>query len=108
MAVFMIFCPATRHRVSTGIHIRGSTWNSKAKFHAYTHCLACGSVHRWSAEDVALCKDTDVSLPNVVDFIPTVSRRSALAGRGYDLRPASSTTLNQRASLLDEERSGVP
>ena len=72
-------------RVSTGIRVGGSTWNSEAEFYAYTHCLACGNVHRRCAEDATLCDEVDaarskaIPLANVIDFVVKPSRRGALA-----------------------------
>jgi len=54
MALFMIVCPATGQSVSTGIRINGRAWNRDPKFHAYTHCPACGLDHEWAAGDVTL------------------------------------------------------
>ena len=53
MALFMIICRATGRKVSTGMRLSGSTWNSGAEFYAYTRCPAYESYHEWSAENVS-------------------------------------------------------
>jgi hypothetical protein len=61
MIQFMIDCPTTGHRVSTGIRIAGGTWNSGPEFHAYTPCFACGGLHHWSAKEVTLCDESEAA-----------------------------------------------
>jgi hypothetical protein len=54
MALFMVTCRATGRKVSTGVRINGSAWNSDAEFYAFTHCPACEGYHEWCANDVIL------------------------------------------------------
>ena len=72
MALFMIVCPATGQKVSTGTRINGLAWNRDAEFHAYTHCPACGLDHEWVAGDVTLSNEpvarlTAIALEGVAD-----------------------------------------
>ena len=60
MALFMVTCRVTGRKVSTGIRINGSTWNSGAEFCAFTRCPACDSYHKWCAKDVTLGDEAEV------------------------------------------------
>ena len=61
MALFVITCRATGRKVSTGIRINGSTWNSGAEFCAFTRCPACDSYHKWCTKDVTLGDEAEVA-----------------------------------------------
>jgi hypothetical protein len=56
-----ITCPATGNKVSTGIRIRGSSWNSDPAFQGYIRCPACGADHEWSTSDVTLSDDIEIA-----------------------------------------------
>ena len=61
MALFMIVCPTTGRKASTGIRIADWTWNSGPEFYACTRCFTCGRVHQWSAKDVILCDEAEAA-----------------------------------------------
>jgi hypothetical protein len=69
MALFMITCSTTGRKVSTGIRINGSTWNSGAEFYAYTRCPPCESYHEWCANDVTLGDEAKAA-----DFVAASSK----------------------------------
>ena len=69
MALFMIVCRATGRKVSTGIRINGSTWNSSAEFYAYTRCPACDGYHEWRANDVIQADEAAAA-----DFVAATSK----------------------------------
>jgi len=83
MALFMIVCRATGRRVSTGIRISGSTWNSGAEFYAYTRCPACESYHQWCSKDVILGDEAEAA--NFVAATSKDQRLSRLATPQYPL-----------------------
>jgi hypothetical protein len=76
MALFMIVCRATGRRVSTGIRISGSTWNSGAEFYAYTRCPACESYHQWCSKDVILGDEAEAA-----NFVAATSKDQRLSAR---------------------------
>ena len=61
MALFMIACPTTGRKASTGVRIADWTWNSGPEFYACTRCFTCGGVHQWSAKDVILCDEAEAA-----------------------------------------------
>jgi hypothetical protein len=81
MMLFMIRCPATGQKVSTGIRIPNWNWNSRAEFYAYTRCPACGFVHGWSAADVTLHDEGDLRRTTPLPF-RTLEARLHLLPRG--------------------------
>jgi hypothetical protein len=64
MALILMECSATGRKVSTGMRIKGSTWNRDAEFYAYSRCPACNGYHAWSAKDATLVDD-EIEVPEI-------------------------------------------
>ena len=67
MIVFMMYCPELSRKVSTGIRIEGTTWNSAPELVAFTCCPVCGKDHEWSAKDFTLSDEVDT--PHVLPLL---------------------------------------
>jgi hypothetical protein len=66
MFVVTVACPATGSKVTTAVRVRESSWNSEPEFRAHIRCPACGADHEWSAKDVTLSDDVEMSCPPVL------------------------------------------
>ncbi|MGC1575354.1 MAG: hypothetical protein WA813_04390 [Beijerinckiaceae bacterium] len=84
MIVFMMYCPELSRKVSTGIRIEGTTWNSTPELIAVTRCPVCGKDHDWSAKDFTL--NDEIDAPRVLPLLlsaATTSLQNLQCGQAY-------------------------
>ena len=51
MGILMFRCPATGHKVSTGMEIDRASFGCSPVFFRRTHCPICAVDHEWFAKD---------------------------------------------------------